>query len=310
MAGDLIPPPSPAGRPPPDPEFEPIPEPEDGEPEAAPAAAGGGSREALPSPYRARFGFITGVLLGCGIAAAVLLLVVLTSGGPRDEGLARDWSTWHPDTTESFNGAYEIARHIQAAYHNEKKKPLASVTSGPIAFGQIPLTVAIPDGDDVRPLYGVGVQYTLGGSGRAGLLKDSKPSKERRLLLRREALELSLYSFRYLPDVTMVVTLMPPAPKAEQVHPEPKGRKAAAKAAKVKQPRYQDQAIFYRPGDLKSQLEIPLKFTMSPATPTIRGFDGEEADRVESLTIGNLFEYVRRPGSDGRAYLLLQRPGS
>ena len=309
MAGDLIPPPSPAGRPPPDPEFEPIPEPEPGGAAEASAAA---APPPGPSPYRARFGFVTGALLGCGIAAAVLLLVILTSGGPREEGLARDWSTWHPDTTDSFQGADEIAKHVQDTYRNEKKKPLASVIAGPIAFGQIPLTVAIPSGDNVQAVYGPGVQYTLGGSGKGGLLKDSKPSKARHRLLRREALELALYSFRYLPNVTMVVTLLPPAPKVEQVHPKPKGKKAAAKAAKAraKEPRYQEQAMFYRPGDLKPQLEVPLKFTMNPRTPTIAGFRGEEARRVDSLTLSNLFEYVRQPGQDGRAYLVLQRPGS
>jgi hypothetical protein len=308
MAGDLIPPPSPAGRPPPDPRFEPIAEPEPSEPASAAAAA---DTPLPPSPYRARFGFITGVLLGCGIAAGVLLLVLLTSGGgSNEEGLARNWSTWHPDTPDSFIGAGEIAKHVQGTYRNEKKKPLASVSSGPIAFGQIPLTVAIPAGDDVQVVNGTGVQYTLGGSGKGGLLKDSKPSKQRHRLLRREALELALYSFRYLPNVNMVVTLMPPAPKAEQIHPKPKGKKAAAAAAKAKSPRYQEQAIFYRPGDLKPQLEVPLKFTMNPTPPTIKSLAGEEARRVDSLTLSNLFEYVRQPGQDGRAYLVLHRPGS
>jgi hypothetical protein len=308
MAGDLIPPPSPAGRPPPDPEFEPVPDPLAAEAEAA--ASSQQPQSLPPSPYRARFGFVTGVLIGCGIAAVVLLLVVITSGGTKDEGLAPDWSSWRPDTDDSFIGAEEIAKHIQGTYRNEKEKPLASVSSGPIAFGQIPLVVAIPAGDDVQPVYGTGIQYTLGGSGKEGLLKDSKPSKARHRLLRREALELSLYSFRYLPNVSMVVTLLPPAPKVEQIHPKPKGKKAAAKEAKAKEPRYQAQAIFYRPGDLKPQLEVPLKYTMSPKPPTISGFKGEEARRVDSLTLNNLFEYVRQPGQDGRAYLVLQRPGS
>ena len=85
---------------------------------------------------------------------------------------------------------------------------------------------------------------------------------------------------------------------------------AIAKAAKAKEPRYQEQAIFYRPGDLKPQLEVPLKSTMNPTPPTIKGLAGEEARRVDSLTLSNLFEYVRQPGQDGRAYLVLQRPGS
>jgi hypothetical protein len=304
MAGDLIPPPSPAGRPPPDPEYdyEPVPDAPD-----EPAAAAG---PLPPSQFRARFGFLTGVLLGCGIAAALLLLVLLTSGGKNSEGLARDWSAWHPDTVDVFTGADEIAKQIQGTYQNEKHKPLASVTGGPIAYGQIPLTVALPSGDDVQLFNGTGVQYTLGGSGKDGLLRDSKPSKARHRLLRREALELSLYSFRYLPDVTMVVTLMPPAPSAEQVRPKPKGKKAAKAAATEKKPRYQQQAIFYRPGDLESQLKVPLKFTMAPKPPPIDELSGDEAHRVDSLTLSNLFEYGRQPGQDGRFYLVLQRPSA
>jgi len=305
VAGDLIPPPSPAGRPPVEHEssyeYEPVPE--EAAVDPAPAAP------VPPSPFRARFGFVTGVLLGCGIAAAVVLLVLLTSGTRTPEdGLARDWSTWHPDTIATFNGADEIAKHVQATYRNEKNKPLASVTGGPIAFGQIPLIVAILSGDNVEILNGTGVQYTLGGSGKDGLLRDSAPSKARHRLLRREALELALYSFRYLPDVTMVVTLMPPAPGPEQVRPTPKGKKAAAAAAKKKHPRYQQQAIFYRPGDLKPQLQVPLKFTLAPKVPGIDSLSGQEARRVDSLTLSNLFEYVRQPGQDGRYYLALKRP--
>ena len=39
-----------------------------------------------------------------------------------------------------------------------------------------------------------------------------KPSQERLKVLHREALELALYTFRYLPDVEGVVTLLPPPP--------------------------------------------------------------------------------------------------
>jgi len=286
MAGDLIPPPSPAGRPPPDPEFEPIPEPPGGEPDAA--ATPETSPSLPPSPYRGRFGFVTGVLLGCGDAAAVLLLVVITSGGPKDEGLARDWSTWKPDTNDSFIGADEIAKHVQGTYRNEKKKPLASVTSGPIAFGQIPLIVAIPAGDNVQPLYGTGVQYTLGGSGKEGLLKDSKPSKARHRLLRREALELALYSFRYLDDITMVAIALPAATKKDDTK--------------------QSRAVFYRPGDLLPQLQVPLAKTLSPVTPHPKSLTKAESARVDSLVLRNLFESSIQPLDSRRRYLVLSAP--
>lgn len=305
MAGDLIPPPSPAGRPAPDHdsayEYEPEPDPVAAQAEPAAAAPG-------PSPFRARFGFLTGALLGCALAAGVVLLVLLTTGDPSEDGLARNWSTWHPDTKHTYTGATEIADHVESAYRNEKKKQLASVTGGPIAAGTVPLTIAIPSGDKVEVLTGTGIQYALGGSGKNGVLRDSEPSTARHRLLRREALELALYSFRYLPEVSMVVTLMPPAAKVEQVRPRPKGKQAAKAAAKEKPPRYQSQAIFYRPGDLKSQLQVPLAETLAVKPPAIAGFAREEANRIDSLTMSNLFEYARQVGQDGRAYLVLDRP--
>ena len=79
MARDLIPPPSPAGRPAPDPEHPPVAlaaEP-DAAPAAEPAAPPG------PSAFRARFGFLMGALAGCAVAAAVLLVVLISGDGKR-----------------------------------------------------------------------------------------------------------------------------------------------------------------------------------------------------------------------------------
>jgi hypothetical protein len=305
VAGDLIPPPSPAGRPSPDPErFEPV------EPE--PVAEAAETRPAGPAPFRGRFGFVAGALAGCAAGAAVLALILATTGPRSEEGrLAANWSEWKPTTNQPFSGAREIAQHIQRGYRNEKRRPLASVSGGPIAVGTIPLVVALPSGDDVEVLDdGLGIQYTLGGSGENGVLEDSTPSKERHRLLRREALELALYSFRYLPDVTMVVTLLPPAPKAEQIQP---GGKKAAKPSKdddgkADKSKFQPQALFYRPGDLLSQLQVPLRHTMSVKAPPIDRLAGDEAQRIDSLTLSNLFEFARRQGQDGRAYLVLERP--
>ena len=101
MARDLIPPPSPAGRPAPDqnepPPLAPV------QAEAAPGETPAGKPG--PSAFRARFGFATGVLAGCALAAAVLLVVLLNGDEPKpsgpatEEDLASNWSPWHPRST-------------------------------------------------------------------------------------------------------------------------------------------------------------------------------------------------------------------
>ena len=315
MARDLIPPPSPAGRPAPDPREPPPLAPAEARAEAAQGETPSGKPG--PSAFRARFGFATGVLAGCAVAAAVLLVVLLGSadaprGGPATrEGLAADWSPWHPRSTTSISGAQEIAKRIEGAYKDDRSKKLSTVEGGPIALNKtLPVAVAIPSaGDRFSIVQGVGVQYKLAGFGKDGRLLGSRPSAERRRLLRREALELSLYSFRYLPDVTMVVALLPPAPKAEQVHPKKTKAKANGKVeAKAGEEDYQRQALFFRPGDLRKQLERPLAETMATEAPRIDALTGPEAERIDKLTLSNLFTYEHIQQQDGSIYLVLDRP--
>jgi hypothetical protein len=305
MARDLIPPPSPAGRPAPDPQQPP--------PLAADAAADDARAPAGPlgpSPFRARFGFVTGLLAGCALAAAALLIVLLGSDGSDreraaaggEDGLAANWSPWHPNKRDAIGGAQEIADKIGRTYKDAKAKKLTKVKGGPIALGALPIAVAIPSaGDRFTIVQGIGIQYTLGGFGKEGRLEGSTPSAERRRLLRREALELSLYSFRYLKEVTMVVALLPPAPRAEQVHPK--------KLKKGVEPEdFQRQALFFRPGDLRKQLERPLATTMATTAPRIDGVGRDEAKRIDELTLPNLFTYEHIQQQDGSIYLVLDRP--
>ena len=153
-------------------------------------------------------------------------------------------------------------------------------------------------------LDGVGVQYTLGGIGDQGKLTDSKPGKARHRLLRREALELALYSFRYLPEVSMVVTLLPPASGKERAD----GRDTGQGGGEKRGMKPGAQALFYRPGDLKPQLEVPLGSSRwrsgRPPSTTSRA---RRRSRIDSLTMSNLFEWGRAQSQDGRAYPVLTR---
>jgi hypothetical protein len=140
--------------------------------------------------------------------------------------------------------------------------------------------------------------YTLNGLGPKGSVRGGKPSEERHLLLRREALELALYSFRYIDGVDQVVALLPPAP------PDKPKKGATATAATEDKP---TQALFFRPGDLKPQLEIPLGATIPPKTPRPETIPAPEAQRIDALTRGNLFLASFQQGQDQKAYLVLDR---
>jgi hypothetical protein len=304
MAQDLIPPPSPAGRPTgepgqsPQPDstekpslFRPAPEEAYAAPVPAPVAVEA-PRPQAPSPYRSRFGFLLGALIGIGLATVALLVGVLAD--PSGSNVPANWSTWKPTASDGFTAAHQIADHVSPKYRLGNGDQLVAVLSGPLEVADVPLSVAVrtaPVGGDIRLLDGKGVMFTLNGLGPHGSIKGGTPSNQRHLLLRREALELALYTFRYVDDVDMVVALLPPAP--------PKKGEAATDGP--------TQALFYRPGDLKPELDKPINTTIAPATPRPETIGGGEAREIDGLTKPNLFEASLQQGQNGKAFLVLSR---
>jgi hypothetical protein len=291
VAGDLIPPPSPAGKPPPDPLLEPMlaPQVEAAAEPAAPAARG-------PTPFRSRFGFIWGALAGIAVCAIGVFAVLITTRNDSGVHLAENWSAWQPETSEMIDGAADIAGHVAFQYKLDGGGQLVSVRSSSFELGGQKIGVAIrPQGEELQFLEGDGLMYILNGLAPGGRLPD-KPTKERGRLLLREALELALYSFRYLDDVTMVAVLLPQT--SEQQAANAGGAAAAPET----------NAVFFRPGDLIEQLEVPLSRTLSPKTPRPSTMTKAEAARVDSLTLRNLFLASVQPLEADQSYLVLAEP--
>ena len=308
MAKDLIPPPSPAGRPEPE-SGETIERIRDGlwsggetgerlerpadelasEP-AAPARPG-------PSKYRSRFGFIVGALIG--VVIATIGLGVLLALDSSEQGRPDGWSSWKPTTSDDLGAARQIAEHVGVKYRLGDADQLVAVQSSGMEVADRPLSVALRTasvGGDIKLIDGHGVMYTLNGLGAHGSIEGGKPSKARHLLLRREALELALYTFRYADDVDMVVTLLPPPP--------PKAGEDETSAALPPV-----QALFFRPGDLQGELGVPLDSTVPARTPRPEQINLKrpEFQRIDALTRSNLFTASFQQGQDASVFLVLER---
>lgn len=299
MARDLIPAPSPAGRPQADGtprlvELPPEPSLDQMEPEEPPPP-----RRLAPSRFRNRFGFLTGGLIGVVVAAAALLAIGLSSNDatPASEGLAKNWSKWQPGEDSLSDGSAEIADHVGKEYKLGNGSQLTMVRGGPIQALDPNVRVALrPVGGEIHTFdAGHGVLYTLNGLGPAGSVQGGKPSAQRAQLLRREALELALYSFRYLKDVDMVVTLLP------TILPGAKTKSGNT----TTEP--EQQAVFYRPGDLKAQLQVPLGLTVPAKTPRPETMGGDDGKKVDVLTLDNLFVASFMHAQTGEPYLVLDR---
>jgi hypothetical protein len=300
VARDLIPPPSPAGRPSPDAmrhagrrTHEPPPE-EATEPQAAPERSG-------PAPFRGRFGFVTGALGGTAVAALVLFGVLLaTSPAHKAPPASSRWSNWGPPSGDIITGPEAIADHVQTQYKRADGKQLVVVHGGPFyvsGTSPVPFLLRLQPADgSIRDLSN-GVLYTLAGTGDRGAIVGDKSTPARQQLLRREALELALYTFRYVPNATSFVALLPGNP--------PKGKKAKQAAANGPQ---NLTAVFFQPDQLRSELKVPLSATLHPGLKFKPGQLGTvEAHRIDQLTKPNIYKAKFQQPSDGQLYLVLTR---
>jgi hypothetical protein len=272
------------------------------EPAVARPPAGRAER-ARASAYYFRFTLaytlLTIVLVG-GIAA---LVVILTRP---DVVRSPPWSKFVP-TGSDIAKARQIATQVSAEYRSKSGAKLVTVVPGPLQATRFlqtdsgPVSVEVPissvavqadvstgkheEGDFSTFDAGSTIAYQMCGFGgsqqNCGLT--GAPSVNRGRLLRREAMELSLYTLKYVPDVDAVLTYLPP-PAASQASPT--SELVARK-------------------DVKRMLDRPLARTLEPEKVTLGKTPVDKA-QVDKLTLSRLYtyDYQTLPG-DGTAILVL-----
>jgi hypothetical protein len=242
------------------------------------------------SRYAPRFQFMTGALIACGLAA-VVALVVLVAGSTTDNGretASSGWSSWKPENDSVDDGAAEIAQHVAPKYKLSNGQQIVMVEGGPLSIDTIPLTIALrepaTEGGEIKFATDKGVLYRLCGPSTNCAIPGKK-SPERYLLLRREALELALYSFHYLDGVKEVVVFMPPTTNADKP----------------------TQAQWFSKEAVEQELARPLDATLVPNAPTAGTMDDSpDADTVNVLTLPSLFNFSLTQGNtENRAFLVL-----
>jgi hypothetical protein len=201
---------------------------------------------ARSSQYAPRFQFLTGGLVAVGVAAMVGIAVAVFGISPTHEG--PPWSPWKP-TTNGIAGAAQIASHVAPTYRDGGVQ-LVKVDANDLSYKGVPLLVALRtspnEGGAIQIHDEKGVLYQLCGLTPTCAIDHGKATVERGYLMRREALELALYSFRYL-DVKQVVVLIPPLP------------------GKV-----QTVALYFQRDDVRAELARPLTASLLPKPPSVK----------------------------------------
>jgi hypothetical protein len=239
--------------------------------------------------YGVRFGIayaVLAVLLGASIGLAVVL-----AGRGSDAPVA--WSDWKPTADGFTPKAKEIADHVGRQYRLPSGRQIVAVNAGQLAVTaeNVPVSTIFvrtgPNEDVVvnRENASNSVMFVLCGLGQRCSIDEGEASTARHRLLRREALELSLYAFKYL-KVDTVVTFMPPRPDATQETPP--------------------AVVYFRSGDLRQALGQPLDRTLSPLPSlTPASFPQEETALVDRLTESRLFNSSFQQAQNGEAAMIL-----
>jgi hypothetical protein len=262
-----------------------------------------------------RIRLVFGALAALG-AAAIAVAVALASAPPSKP--APPWSSWKP--SGHADPAAQIAVHVEALYALSPGRRLVGVSGGPQAVSGQPVVLALrTSGSAPAPLGENGVFYELCGDGPNCSIP-GKASKERAMLVTREALELALYTFRYIGGASQVVVTYPPLPpgtptsagKGAKITEEAPGGSApggttASGSTSAKSP--PSHVLLFRPSDLSRELSRPLEETLSQTTPTVKTIAGApETALVGRLTVNLLYDSVLIPQAQGNPVLLLERP--
>jgi hypothetical protein len=251
-------------------------------------------------PYRYRFGIaylILAVIAGTALGSAYLLY----EREPTREAI---WSTWQPTGRESTYPA-QIAETIGERYRSESGNQLVGViastpqiqtgeTALPIRFAAFRFEAAVAgeggqDDFEIVPVSEGSLMYTLCGLGEQCAIAEGEPSPARHQLLQRQALELALYSFKYVEGIDSVLVLLPPN-LGDPTNPEDD----------------RQTAMFFRKGDFKRELSAPLRRTLLDRRDqlTVPVADNEQLT-LDRLTDERVFLYQFQPTQDGSAAIVL-----
>jgi hypothetical protein len=250
-------------------------------------------------PHRSKFllaYFVLAALVGIAVAAFLVFAQTDSTRTPAAAAAEAQPAAWNGFRPRGFQAdqVHQIATYIGSTYHLPGGHELVAVKASipPSYQNALMITdyaVSISSGGqssyDVIPAAN-SVTYELCGLGKQCAIGSGKPSVARSRLLRREALELALYTFHFEPSIQTVVTYMPPAP----------GDKASF-------------VLLFLRSQLAGALARPISATLPETKPPLPdAMSTTEATRVDGLTAPDLYRFSFTRGQDGGVWLVFNPP--
>lgn len=265
-----------------------------------------------PSSHAPRVQFLLGALGALGIAAIVVAVSLALAPKPKP---GVPWSSWKP--SGDTDPAVQIAEHVAPQYTSSPGHLLVSVSGGPQEIAGQPVALFVrSSGSKPVQLEEQGVFYQLCGAGPNCSIP-GKASVQRGLLVRREALELALYTFHYVSGASQVVVTFPPPPPSSAK--SAKGSRSSSSSSSEhsssalegtssSSSRIPSRVLLFRPQDLAEELSRPLDTTLASTAPSVATMtSAPEASLVNQLTGRLVYDSTLIP-QQSTPVLLLQQP--
>jgi hypothetical protein len=245
--------------------------------------------------YGRRFGMIyagLGIITALGIAGFVLAATDSNSSSK-----TAGWSTWRPPAGTTSQMAREIADHVSHEYHlNATGTQLLAVVASPpivtaathkILISNIALQSNAKTNKSIQVVSsgGTWLDNLCGLSPPNCSIPSGKATTLRGRLVRREALEVALYTFKFVPSINTIVALMPPPTNSTQ-----------------------NTALYLQRADLQKELSEPLAKTLPLAKPPLpTEADPSEAATIDKLTLPAIYKFQYQQLQDASALLVLNQ---
>jgi hypothetical protein len=246
------------------------------------------------SRFERRFTIVYTVLGLILVGATAGLIIYASQPGPPP---AKAWSTWEPAPGTANKMTQEIADHVSSEYR-------LSAGGGQLVT-VVPSAPAVTSGTEKVAIKAIAIRkkatsnagmqvsdapkaeiYTLCGLGAGCSIATGTATTTRGQLVRREALEIALYTFKFVPSVDSVIAFMPPPPGEAST-----------------------SAVFLQKTNVTQALSLPLHTTLPLKTPPLP----TQSDPVESSTIDQLaptYDYTLEALPAGGAALVLDPPST
>jgi hypothetical protein len=251
-----------------------------------------------------RFRWAIGVLILVAVGSLVAAMA-LSSSARHPTTSAGAWSAWGPPDG-GLTGAQEIADYVSPYYRATPSDQLSVVTAVNLNNPSNPVEVVVPSSGSAGSLIPLPasstIVYNLCGVGTTNCsIGVGQASSARLLLLRREALELALYTFKYLGGIQSVVAILPPG------HTVVGCTGICAKPQQKPVVKPLDMAVAFDRAELQPYLSQPLRSTLPEELPpsVAEMASAPEAPVVSVITAHGLFSEKTEQAQDGSTVLAL-----